>query len=93
MIRLCLTIVILGALLSGGCSLRPEIPVTRDILMRTRIYTTYVIDESPEEVVDALNKDGEAILAVKRSIRGKDFLMHLKILATSGGLQVFEYDR
>lgn len=81
------------ATLCVACSLAPERPVTREMLMQTRIYTTFVIEESPEEVLDALNKDGEAILAVKRSIRGKDYPMHLKILATSEGLEVLEYDR
>ena len=76
-----------------ACSLAPEMPVTREMLMKTRIYSQYVIEESPEEVVDALNKDGEAILAVKRTIRGKDFPMHLKLLATSEGLEILEYDR
>lgn len=81
------------ATLCFACSLAPEVPVTREMLMKTRIYSQYIIEESPEEVVDAMNKDGEAILAVKRTIRGKDFPMHLKILATSEGLEVLEYDR
>jgi hypothetical protein len=79
--------------LGVACSLAPQRPVTREILMQTRIYTSYVIEESPEEVVDALNKNGEAVLAVKRSIRGVDYPMHLKLLATSEGLEVLEYDR
>lgn len=87
-------IIILGfATLCFACSLVPEKPVTREVLMKTRIYTNYIIDESPEEVVEALNLHGEAILAVKRSIRGVDYPMHLKLLATSEGLEVLEYDR
>lgn len=93
MIRPHSIIVLFLATLCVACSLAPETPVTREMLMKTRIYTTYVIEESPEEVVDALNQQGEAILAVKRSIRGKDFPMHLKVLATSEGLEVLEYDR
>lgn len=93
MIRPRSIIILLLATLCVACSLTPEMPVTREMLMKTRIYTTYVIEESPEEVVDALNKEGEAILAVKRTIRGKDFPMHLKLLATSEGLEVLEYDR
>jgi len=80
-------------ILCAACSLAPQKPVTREILMQTRIYTAYVIEESPEEVVEALNKYGEAILEVKRSIHGVDYLMHLKLLATSEGLEVLEYDR
>lgn len=93
MIRPRNVIVLFLATLCVACSLAPEMPVTREMLMKTRIYSQYVIEESPEEVVDALNKEGEAILAVKRTIRGKDFPMHLKILATSEGLEVLEYDR
>ena len=93
MIRLRSIIVFFLVTLCAACSLAPQTPVTREMLMQTRIYTTFVIEESPEEVVDALNKDGEAILAVKRSIRGKDYPMHLKILATSEGLEVLDYDR
>ncbi len=93
MIRPRSIIIFLLVTLCVACSLAPEMPVTREMLMKTRIYTHYVIEESPEEVVDALNKEGEAILAVKRTIRGKDFPMHLKLLATSEGLEVLEYDR
>ena len=93
MIRSRSIIVLFFATLCVACSLVPEIPVTREMLMKTHIYQSYVIDESPEEVVDALNTEGEAILAVKRSIRGKDYPMHLKVLATSEGLEVLEYDR
>lgn len=93
MIRLRSFIVLVLVALCVACSLAPETPVTREMLMKTRIYTSYVIEESPEEVIEALNKEGEAILAVKRTIRGKDYPMHLKLLATSEGLEVLEYDR
>ena len=93
MIRLRSIIVLFLATLCVACSLAPEMPVTREMLMKTRIYQSYVIEESPEEVVDALNKEGEAILAVKRTIRGKEYPMHVKLLATSEGLEVLEYDR
>lgn len=93
MIRLRSIFVLSLVILCVACSLAPETPVTREMLMKTRIYATYVIEESPEEVIEALNKDGEAILAVKRTVRGKEYPMHLKLLATSGGLEVLEYDR
>jgi hypothetical protein len=93
MIRPRSIIVLFLATLCVACSLAPEMPVTREMLMKTRIYQSYVIEESPEEVVDALNKEGEAILAVKRTIRGKEYPMHVKLLATSEGLEVLEYDR
>lgn len=93
MIRSRRILILLLVTLCVACSFAPETPVTREMLMKTRIYQSYIIEESPEEVVDALNKEGEAILAVKRSIRGKDYPMHLKLLATSEGLEVLEYDR
>lgn len=93
MIRLRSSLLLLLSLLCVACSLAPQIPVTREMVMQTRIYSQYVIDESPEEVVDALNSEGEAILAVKRIIRDKEYPMHLKLLATSEGLEVLEYDR
>ena len=80
-------------LLLTACSLPPETPVTRDDLMRTTVYRKYVIQESPEEVVHALNKDGEVILESKRNIPGKNIPVHVKILATSEGLEVLEYER
>jgi hypothetical protein len=76
-----------------ACSLPPEIPVTRAELMKTQVYKNYVIQESPEEVVNALNKDGEVILDSKRNIPGKNIPVHVKILATSEGLDVLEYER
>lgn len=93
MIRPRSILVFLFATLCIACSITPSLPVTREVLVQSRIYTTYVIEESPEEVVEALNKDGEAILAVKRVVRGKEYLMHLKLLATTAGLEVLEYDR
>lgn len=93
MIRLRSIVILFLVTLCVACSLAPELPVTRELLMKTKIYSTYAIEESPEEVVDALNQHGEAILAVKRTVRGKDYPMHLKILATSEGLEVLEYDR
>lgn len=93
MIRLRSTLILFLVTLCVACSLAPETPVTREMLMKTRIYATYAIEESPEEVVDALNQQGEAILAVKRNVRGKEYPMHLKLLATSEGLEVLEYDR
>jgi len=76
-----------------ACSLPPERPVTRNELMRTPVYQKYVIQESPEEVVNALNRDGEVILESKRNIPGKNIPVHVKILATSEGLEVLEYER
>lgn len=82
----------MAALLSA-CSLQPDMPVTREELMKTRIYSMYIIEESPEQVLNALNKYGEAILEAKRNIKGKDYPVHIKLLATSEGIEVLDYDR
>lgn len=76
-----------------ACSLPPEVPVTRAEVMRTRIYRNYVIRESPEEVVNALNKHGEVILESKRNLPDQNIPVHIKLLATADGLEVLEYER
>lgn len=87
---------VLGGLLAvacTACSLAPENPVTREQLLRTGIYRKFIIEESPEQVLNALNADGEVILAAKRNVPGKNYLVHVKLLATSDGLEVLDYDR
>lgn len=93
MMRLRSSLLLLLLALSAACSLTPEKPITREALMQTRIYTTFVIEESPDEVLDALNKYGEVVIEAKRSIRGKDYPVHVKLLSTSDGLEVLDYDR
>jgi len=76
-----------------ACSIPPDKPVTREQLMQTRIYNTYIIEESPEQVLNALNTNGEVVLESKRNVPGKDYPVHLKLLATSEGIEVVDYDR
>ena len=76
-----------------GCSLAPEVPVSRPELMKTRIFTNYVIDESPEELLYALNTRGEALIEAKRKIYDKEVPVYLKLMATADGVVVNEYDR
>jgi len=76
-----------------GCSLPPDKPVTRAELMQTRIYNEYIVEESPEQILNALNRDGEVVLESKRNIPGKNYPVHLKLLATSDGIEVVDYDR
>lgn len=87
---LCIAFLLLG---TTACSMAPDRPVTRSALMETRIYSTYIIEESPEEIMNALNTQGEVVLEAKRKIQGKDFPVHVKLLATSEGLEVVDYDR
>jgi len=84
---------LLLSLLLAACSLPPDRPVTREQLMRTGIYARFIIEESPEQVLNALNAYGEAILEAKRNVKGKDYPVHVKLLATSGGIEVLDYDR
>ncbi|WP_243373907.1 hypothetical protein [Geotalea sp. SG265] len=80
--RVVYAVVSLILLFIMGCSLPPERPVKKDELYRTGIYNYYKIQESPERVLAALNKDGEVVLEVEY----KKQPLYLKILATSKGL-------
>ena len=88
-----LVTVSLAVFLLISCSLPPIQPVTRDDLMKTRLYNKYIIDESPEELLYALNTRGEVIVEGKRNIPGKDLLIYVKLMATTDGIDINEYDR
>lgn len=84
---------VLVSMLLISCSLPPVHPVTRIELMKTRIYNRFIIDESPEELLYALNTRGEVVIPGKRNIPGKEFPVYVKLLATTEGVKVLEYDR
>jgi len=86
-------IVALQLVLLVGCSLAPEQPVSRKELMSTNIYNKYIVQESPEELLYALNTRGEVVVESRRNIPGKEFNIYLKLLATTDGIEVLEYDR
>lgn len=86
-------VVLLTLALLAGCSLAPERPVTRQELMKTNIYNRFIVEESPEELLYALNTRGEVVVESRRNIPGKEFDIYLKLLATADGLEVLEYDR
>jgi uncharacterized protein YcfL len=88
-----LAMVLLLLTLLAACSLAPEQPVTRVELMKTNIYKKYIVEESPEELLYALNTRGEVVVESKRNIPGKEFNIYLKLLATADGVEVLEYDR
>ena len=74
---------VLCLLVVWGCSLPPEKPVTKDELYRTGIYSSFSIKESPESVLAALNREGEAV--IEGRYRGtKEY--YIKIMATAKGL-------
>ena len=82
-----LTVLLVSVLLA--CSLPPDKPVTRKELGQSGIYRTYKIEESPEEVLNALNMEGEVVLKGKY----QDRLVYIKVLATADGLEVTYFDR
>lgn len=78
----------------AACSIAPDNPVTREELMRTQMFKRYVIDESPEQILNVLNTQGEVILEGKRHVQGgKTAPVYVKVLATSLGLEVSDYER
>lgn len=91
MIRFCGMLLI--CLFLSSCSLPPETPVTRKQLLSTGIYQKYTIEDSPEEVLDALNRDGEVMLKAHVKVYGKEIPIWVKVLATRDGLDVGDYDR
>ena len=83
-----LMMVLLVSLLLA-CSLPPDKPVTRKELGQSGIYRTYKIEESPEEVLNALNMEGEVVLRGEYRERP----VYIKVLATSSGLEITAFDR
>lgn len=72
-----------------ACSLAPEAPVTRKQLLNTGVYRAFQIDESPEEILNALNMEGEVVV---KAMEGK-YPVFIKILATGEGLKISSYGR
>lgn len=83
-----LFIVLLSSFLVA-CSLPPESPVTRKQLLTTGVYRAFSIDESPEEILNALNMEGEVVI---KALEGK-FPVYVKIMATADGLKISSYGR
>jgi len=76
-----------------ACSLPPAEPITIDELMGTKVFRIYKIEDSPEDVLRVLNRDGEVIVKGERTVRGKKLPVFVKILATSDGMEVSDYER
>lgn len=84
------TAVFAAALIAGGCSLPPEIPVKKADLYKTNLYNYFTITDSPESVIAALNKEGEVVLLGQY----KERPVYIKIMAMSTGeLQIVVIDR
>jgi len=84
-----LALAVLALLVLAACSLPPERPLTRRDLSRTNAYRLYTIEESPEAVLNALNREGEVVL--EGSYRNRPVL--IKFLATPEGIEVSHYNR
>lgn len=68
----------------AACSLPPEKPFTKEQIYKTGIYTYYTVEESPESVLSAINKDGEVVLNAK--YRNRD--VWIKLLGKLDGITV-----
>jgi len=71
-----------AAVLCSSCSLPPERPFTKQDIYKTGIYTYFTINDSPESVVAAINKEGEVVLDAKYRNRP----VWIKILGKIEGL-------
>lgn len=80
---LCMGLLLLS-LACSGCSLPPERPFTKDELYKTNIYTYFTINDSPESVLAAINKQGEVII----DARYRNRPIWIKILGKREGLTV-----
>lgn len=87
MLKLLTSVLLLTFLFA--CSLPPETPVTRKQLLVTGVYRAYTIEESPEEILNALNMEGEVVV---RAMEGK-YPVYVKIMATAEGLIISSYGR
>lgn len=87
MLKLFVTLALIFSL--SACSLAPESPVTRKQLLTTGVYRAFTIEESPEEVLNALNMEGEVVL---QAMEGK-YPVYVKIMATADGLKISSYPR
>lgn len=68
----------------SACSLPPEKPFTKEQLYKTGVYTYFTVEDSPESVLSAINKDGEVVLSAK--YRGRD--VWIKLLGKLEGITV-----
>lgn len=84
-----LTAFFLIVIFCAACSLAPEKPFTKDELYKTGIYTYFTVNDSPESVLSAINKDGEVVLDAKYRNRP----VWIKILGKLDGLTVQIIDK
>lgn len=83
------TLFMLILLVCASCSMAPERPFTKDQLYKTGIYTYFTVNDSPESVLAAINKEGEVVLDALYRNRP----VWLKILGKQEGLTVTIVER
>jgi len=76
-------------LIAVSCSLPPDVPVTKEAIDNTKLYSRFVIEESPEALAFALNKNGEAVVRATY----KNVPIYIKVFATSKGILWYVYPR
>lgn len=79
-----LSLLVVSLLVCAACSLPPEKPFTKEQLYKTGIYTYFTVEDSPESVLSAINKDGEVVLNAK--YRSRD--VWIKLLGKMEGITV-----
>ena len=82
-------------LMLSACSTALVRPSTMDELKGLRLKKFFKIDNSLEEILEYINKEGEVVIEAvskkKRGIKAKPF--YIKIMATSGGLKTELFPR
>lgn len=82
-------VILLLVFLLFSCSLPPDVPVTTEALDNTKLYSRFVIEETPDVLLYALNKNGEAVVrATYRNVP-----IYIKVFATSKGILWYVYPR
>ncbi len=63
--------------------------MTRKQLLNSGVYRAFQIEESPEEILNALNMEGEVVV---KAMEGK-YPVFVKFMATDEGLKISSYGR
>lgn len=77
------------AVILFACSLPPDVSVTKQALDDTKLYSRFVIEESPDALIYALNKKGEAVIRA----HFRNVPVYIKVFATSKGIMWYVYPR
>ena len=69
-----------------SCSMPPVKPVTRAEYDKLRFDKYFEIENSPEEILHYLNRDGEVVF--EATSKGKNTLYYIRLMATDEGIKV-----